>query len=147
MKKELDPKIEKAIQEAIENLDLIIQNVSKEYGNRGLPRRVMELTYGIDLPLKMGIDNYINSFIGYINPEALKREKKKIKTYIDLYSKAFGIKKEQVITAKKNGHTKIISFWVHPELETVMKEAAKARNVPVSRLYRAALECYTETIL
>jgi hypothetical protein len=57
------------------------------------------------------------------------------------------MKQHNIITASNKGHKRIISVWVHPELETVMKEAAKARNVPVSRLYRAALECYSETIL
>lgn len=54
---------------------------------------------------------------------------------------------DKIILAPKNGHTKQITLFVHPELVQVLKTAAKVRNVPVSRLYRAAIECYSETVL
>jgi hypothetical protein len=54
---------------------------------------------------------------------------------------------KNIIKASIKGHRRIISVWVHPELENIMKQAANRRNVPVSRLYRAAIESYSETLL
>lgn len=46
-----------------------------------------------------------------------------------------------------NRHTAHVNFFIHPELYQALKEAANVRNVPVSRLYRQALDLYLETEL
>ena len=47
----------------------------------------------------------------------------------------------------KKGHTAHINLFVHPELMEFYKTKAKQNNIPVSRLYRQALEMYSETTL
>jgi predicted DNA binding CopG/RHH family protein len=56
-------------------------------------------------------------------------------------------KHPDILKASNKAHTAHINLFVHPQLQQAIKQAAKAQNVPVSRLYRQALELYTETVL
>jgi predicted HicB family RNase H-like nuclease len=49
--------------------------------------------------------------------------------------------------ASNKAHTAQINFFLHKELHEALKEAAKVRSVPVSRLCRQAIDNYLETEL
>jgi hypothetical protein len=54
---------------------------------------------------------------------------------------------DELIKAKKKGHQHHLNVFVHPELAHVYKLKANGLKIPVSRLYREALEMYSETRL
>jgi hypothetical protein len=52
-----------------------------------------------------------------------------------------------IAKAPKKGHKHHLNLFVHPELAQVYKTTANGLKIPVSRLYREALEMYSETRL
>lgn len=64
-----------------------------------------------------------------------------------LKPKVYEITIEDFPKLSKKGHTAHVNLFVHPELVDVYTSKASENNVPVSRLYRQALEMYLETTL